>query len=159
MAASAAGIFSHLAAGSDAAAAASGLTASCHSAGSCTSPDEGSFAHAVQLLASLADSAALQLPSEVSSSSQAAATAASAAAKQSSGGWLGPLTDSLQHLLEYLQHGLEQLHVPYTYGWAIILLTVIVKTATLPLTKIQVSTIERCTSRSMSIILLLNIDR
>ncbi|KAK9827754.1 hypothetical protein WJX74_000651 [Apatococcus lobatus] len=44
----------------------------------------------------------------------------------------------LQATLQYLQHGLEQLHVPYTYGWAIILLTVIVKTATLPLTKLQV---------------------
>ena len=101
-------------------------------------PDEHSFAHAVQLLASLADTAALQLPSEVSSSGEAAASAATAAVKTSSGGWLGPLTDYLQDILQYLQHGLEQLHVPYTYGWAIILLTIIVKTATLPLTKMQV---------------------
>ena len=101
----------------------------------------------MQLIASLADSAALQLPAEVSSGSQAAATAASAAAKQSSGGWLAPLTNSLQHLLEYLQHGLEQLHVPYTYGWAIILLTIIVKTATLPLTKIQVSCCKSLTCK------------
>ncbi|KAK9867480.1 hypothetical protein WJX84_010454 [Apatococcus fuscideae] len=63
---------------------------------------------------------------------------ATAAVKQSSGGWLGPLTDGLQQTLQYLQHGLEQLHVPYTYGWAIVLLTILVKTATLPLTKIQV---------------------
>lgn len=99
---------------------------------------EHSFAHAVQLLASLADTAALQLPPEVSSSGEAAASAATAAVKQSSGGWLGPLTDGLQQTLQYLQHGLEQLHVPYTYGWAIVLLTILVKTATLPLTKIQV---------------------
>ncbi len=136
-AAASAGAFSHFIAASDAASAAVNITSS-SIPGNLPITDEGSFAHAVQLIASLADSSALQLPSEISASGQAAASAASSAARQSSGGWLGPLTDSLQQLLEYLQHGLEQLHVPYTYGWAIILLTIIVKTATLPLTKIQV---------------------
>lgn len=136
-AAAAAGVSSHFIAASEAASAAASITSS-STPGNLPITDEGSFAHAVQLIASLADSAALQLPSEISAGGQAAASAASSAARQSSGGWLGPLTDSLQQLLEYLQHGLEQLHVPYTYGWAIILLTIIVKTATLPLTKIQV---------------------
>jgi YidC/Oxa1 family membrane protein insertase len=37
-----------------------------------------------------------------------------------------------------LKDGLSAVHVPYSYGFAIILLTVIVKAATLPLTKQQV---------------------
>ena len=114
-------------------------------------PEEHSFAHAVQLLASLADTAALQLPAEVGSSGEAAAATATAAVKTSSGGWLGPLTDYLQQTLQFLQHGLEQLHVPYTYGWAIILLTVIVKTATLPLTKLQVRQDHSCASVGLSL--------
>lgn len=38
-----------------------------------------------------------------------------------------------------LKDGLSAVHVPYSYGFAIILLTVIVKAATLPLTKQQVN--------------------
>lgn len=37
-----------------------------------------------------------------------------------------------------LKDGLSAVHVPYAYGFAIILLTIIVKVATLPLTKQQV---------------------
>lgn len=40
---------------------------------------------------------------------------------------------------QILKDGLSAVHVPYSYGFAIILLTVIVKLATLPLTKQQVS--------------------
>ncbi|KAK4493540.1 hypothetical protein RD792_018048, partial [Penstemon davidsonii] len=39
---------------------------------------------------------------------------------------------------QVLKDGLSTLHVPYAYGFAIILLTVLVKTATFPLTKKQV---------------------
>lgn len=41
-------------------------------------------------------------------------------------------------LLQILKDGLSALHVPYAYGFAIILLTVLVKAATFPLTKKQV---------------------
>ncbi|KAJ9507791.1 hypothetical protein QJQ45_019304 [Haematococcus lacustris] len=54
------------------------------------------------------------------------------------GGWLAPLTDSLEAGLRFLQAGLDALHVPYSYGYSIILLTLAVKLATFPLTKQQV---------------------
>ncbi len=38
-----------------------------------------------------------------------------------------------------LQTGLDKLHVPYSYGWSIILLTLLVKTALFPITRKQVS--------------------
>lgn len=41
--------------------------------------------------------------------------------------------------MQVLKDGFSAIHVPYAYGFAIILLTVIVKIATLPLTKRQVS--------------------
>lgn len=40
---------------------------------------------------------------------------------------------------QVLKDGLTAVHVPYSYGFAIILLTVLVKIATFPLTKQQVS--------------------
>eukprot|EP00250_Pteridium_aquilinum_P018578 c24124_g1_i1 orf=245-1714(+) len=52
--------------------------------------------------------------------------------------WLSGLTDGLEAILKFLQDGLQTLHVPYSYGFAIILLTVMVKAATLPLTQKQV---------------------
>jgi len=67
------------------------------------------------------------------------ADAADADAKSgSSGGFLAPLTDSLEFILKSLQSGLDAVHVPYSYGFSIIALTVLVKLATLPLTKKQV---------------------
>lgn len=42
-------------------------------------------------------------------------------------------------LCQVLKDGLSAVHVPYAYGFAIILLTIIVKVATFPLTKQQVS--------------------
>ena len=67
----------------------------------------------------------------------AAAAAAAPAIFQKGGGWLQPLADGLETVLQYIQTGLDQLHVPYSYGYAIILLTLLVKLATFPLTKIQ----------------------
>lgn len=52
--------------------------------------------------------------------------------------WLSGLTDGLEAILKILQDGLQSLHVPYSYGFAIILLTVLVKAITLPLTQKQV---------------------
>lgn len=44
--------------------------------------------------------------------------------------------------MQVLKDGLSALHVPYAYGFAIILLTVIVKAATFPLTKKQVCVVS-----------------
>ncbi|XP_058081587.1 uncharacterized protein LOC131229610 isoform X2 [Magnolia sinica] len=51
--------------------------------------------------------------------------------------------DSKCAIVTVLKDGLATLHVPYAYGFAIILLTVIVKVATLPLTKKQHWTLEQ----------------
>ncbi|XP_062015028.1 inner membrane protein PPF-1, chloroplastic [Rosa rugosa] len=57
---------------------------------------------------------------------------------QKSGGWFGFISDAMEFVLKILKDGLSAVHVPYAYGFAIILLTVIVKVVTLPLTKQQV---------------------
>lgn len=44
----------------------------------------------------------------------------------------------MQFYLQVLKDGLSTMHVPYSYGFAIILLTILVKAATFPLTKKQV---------------------
>ncbi|XP_058093868.1 ALBINO3-like protein 1, chloroplastic isoform X3 [Magnolia sinica] len=52
--------------------------------------------------------------------------------------WLSGITNYLETVLKVLKDGLSALHVPYAYGFAIILLTVLVKAVTFPLTKKQV---------------------
>ncbi|XP_047181111.1 ALBINO3-like protein 1, chloroplastic isoform X1 [Vigna umbellata] len=86
------------------------------------------FGRAEGLLYTIADAA-------VSSSSDT--VAASATAKQSND-WLSGITNYMETVLKVLKDGLSALHVPYAYGFAIILLTVLVKAATFPLTKKQV---------------------
>lgn len=71
------------------------------------------------------------------SEAQAAAAAVVSTASNKDG-FLSPLVNSLEFVLKYLQDGLETLHVPYSYGTSIILLTMLVKLATFPLTKQQV---------------------
>jgi len=58
--------------------------------------------------------------------------------QKSGGGILAPLTDTLELLLGFIQNGLDKLHVPYSYGYSIIVLTLLVKLATYPLTKQQI---------------------
>lgn len=58
--------------------------------------------------------------------------------KEAAGDWLSGITNSMETVLKVLKDGLSALHVPYPYGFAIILLTVLVKAATFPLTKKQV---------------------
>ncbi|KAM7280039.1 hypothetical protein ACFE04_007173 [Oxalis oulophora] len=53
-------------------------------------------------------------------------------AQQKNGGWFGFISDGMEVIMK---DGLSAVHVPYSYGFAIILLTLIVKVATLPLTK------------------------
>ncbi|KAF5793646.1 putative membrane insertase YidC/ALB3/OXA1/COX18, membrane insertase YidC/Oxa1 [Helianthus annuus] len=60
-----------------------------------------------------------------------------AGAKQSSD-WLSGISNYMETVLKFLKDGLSTLHVPYAYGFAIILLTVLVKAATFPLSKKQV---------------------
>ncbi|EPS60581.1 inner membrane protein [Genlisea aurea] len=54
------------------------------------------------------------------------------------GGWFGFISEAMEAVLKVLKDVLATVHVPYAYGFAIILLTVLVKVATLPLTKQQV---------------------
>ncbi|CAN4124068.1 unnamed protein product [Withania somnifera] len=68
-------------------------------------------------------------------------------AKQNSD-WLSGITNGMEAVLKVLKDGLSILHVPYSYGFAIILLTVLVKAVTFPLTKKQVE--SAMTMRSMA---------
>ncbi|KAH9609771.1 hypothetical protein KSS87_012761 [Heliosperma pusillum] len=85
------------------------------------------FAKAESLIYTLADAAVA-----VSASPDDVAPAVK------SGGWFGFISDAMEVVLKIMKDGLSALHVPYSYGFAIILLTVFVKVATLPLTKQQV---------------------
>ncbi|KAK8942405.1 hypothetical protein KSP39_PZI008922 [Platanthera zijinensis] len=67
-----------------------------------------------------------------------AADPSDAAAAQKNGGWFGFISEGMEVVLKVLKDLLISVHVPYAYGFAIILLTVLVKLATLPLTKKQV---------------------
>ena len=69
-----------------------------------------------------------------------AAAAASTSAPTRAGGWFAPLADALESVLKVVQTGLDQVHVPYSYGYSIILLTLFVKLVTYPLAKQQVPT-------------------
>ena len=53
------------------------------------------------------------------------------------GGWVAPLAEGLETILRTFQGGLDAAHVPYSYGFSIILLTMLVKLVTFPLTKQQ----------------------
>lgn len=69
----------------------------------------------------------------------AADTTADAAAQvPNKGGLIGPLAEGMEFVLKLLESGLEAVHVPYSYGFSIILLTLLVKVATYPLSKKQV---------------------
>nr|XP_043613102.1 ALBINO3-like protein 1, chloroplastic [Erigeron canadensis] len=52
--------------------------------------------------------------------------------------WFSGIANYMETVLKFLKDGLSTLHVPYAYGFAIILLTVLVKAATFPLSKKQV---------------------
>ncbi|OVA18330.1 Membrane insertase OXA1/ALB3/YidC [Macleaya cordata] len=87
------------------------------------------------LLYTLADAAVVAADS---ASGGGAASGSTDAAVQKSGGWFGFISDSMEIVLKVLKDGLSAVHVPYAYGFAIILLTVLVKAVTYPLTKQQV---------------------
>lgn len=86
------------------------------------------FTRAESLFYTIADAAV---------SSSDTITTTTAATKQSND-WLSGIAGSMEAILKVLKDGLSTLHVPYSYGFAIILLTVLVKAATFPLTRKQV---------------------
>eukprot|EP00850_Spirogloea_muscicola_P003439 SM000014S00227 [mRNA] locus=s14:23105:26958:- [translate_table: standard] len=93
----------------------------------------------VDAAAGAASSAADAAAAAAASAGGAAASATDAAAavvKQSD--WLSGVTDSLEWVLKLLEGGISAVHIPYAYGFSIILLTILVKAATYPLTKKQV---------------------
>lgn len=88
---------------------------------------------AESLLYTLADAAVAVDPA-----SGGAAAASGDSTVQKAGGWFAFISDAMEAVLKVLKDGLAAVHVPYSYGFAIILLTVLVKVVTLPLTKQQV---------------------
>ncbi|KAK3033949.1 hypothetical protein RJ639_034113 [Escallonia herrerae] len=89
-------------------------------------------------IASRAESLLYTLADAVVAADPAAGGAAADATVQKSGGWFGFISDAMEVVLKVLKDGLSAVHVPYSYGFAIILLTVLVKVVTFPLTKQQV---------------------
>ncbi|KAL7115569.1 hypothetical protein ACP275_04G190500 [Erythranthe tilingii] len=89
------------------------------------------FERAESLMYTLADAA-------VATADGGGAASESAAVAQKSGGWFGFISDAMEVVLKVLKDGFTAVHVPYSYGFAIILLTILVKVATFPLTKQQV---------------------
>ncbi|KAL5075874.1 hypothetical protein RYX36_014858 [Vicia faba] len=65
-------------------------------------------------------------------------TVVTTTAVKQSNDWLSGITNYMETILKVLKDGLSTLHVPYAYGFAIIMLTVLVKAATFPLTRKQV---------------------
>lgn len=84
------------------------------------------------------DGAAATVQAAADSAQQVADAAAPAATANGGGGFFGPLASGLEAILKVIDGGLIQLGVPYSYGFSIILLTVMVKAAIFPLSKQQV---------------------
>ncbi|XP_062212997.1 ALBINO3-like protein 1, chloroplastic [Phragmites australis] len=87
------------------------------------------FGRVEALLYTVADAAVSAAPEAV---------AEGAGKTKEAGDWLSGITNSMETVLKVLKDGLSALHVPYSYGFAIIILTVLVKSAAFPLTKKQV---------------------
>jgi len=90
-------------------------------------------------LADLAADAAQDAASLAASSPDgaAAADAAAAAAAQQGNGWFGFLTLPIETLLEFLHSALAGTGVPNAWGASIIVMTLVIKALTFPLTKSQ----------------------
>lgn len=95
---------------------------------------QGFINRAEAILYTLADSAV----ATSAATSTDASTATATEVQKQSGDWFTGITNVLEGFLKVLKDGLESIHVPYAYGFAIILLTVLVKAATFPLSKQQV---------------------
>jgi len=75
--------------------------------------------------------------SDAAAAVQSTSDTAGGAAKDD-GGFFGPLASLFESILKVLQQGIDSVGVPYSYGFAIVLLTLLVKAATFPLTQKQV---------------------
>ena len=64
--------------------------------------------------------------------------AATATSGRQDGGWLAPVSGSLESALLFFRNALDAVGVPYSYGWAIVALTAATKVATFPFTRKQV---------------------
>ncbi|XVE85216.1 hypothetical protein DITRI_Ditri17bG0073800 [Diplodiscus trichospermus] len=99
-------------------------------------PDPDASEGVVRELFTKAESLIYTIADAAISSSDTVPTATSATKQNND--WLSGITNSMETILKVLKDGLSALHVPYAYGFAIILLTVLVKAATFPLTRKQV---------------------
>ncbi|GBF91755.1 hypothetical protein Rsub_04059 [Raphidocelis subcapitata] len=90
---------------------------------------------AATALYTLADADAVDAAASAASAAADAAGAVAAAAPKDDGGVFGFLAVGFESFLEVLDGVLEGAHVPYSYGYAIILLTLMVKMATFPLSQ------------------------
>ncbi|KAK8537299.1 hypothetical protein V6N12_043465 [Hibiscus sabdariffa] len=99
-------------------------------------PDLDASEGAISELLARAESLLYTVADAAVSSSDTIATTTAATTKQND--WLSGIANSMETVLKVLKDGLSTLHVPYSYGFAIILLTVLVKAATFPLTRKQV---------------------
>lgn len=84
----------------------------------------------------LADADPSAAADAVSNATDAAAAVADTASKK--GGFFSFFTDSFESFLKLIDANLDKAGVPFSYGFAIILITVLVKVATYPLSKKQV---------------------
>ncbi|GMJ13251.1 hypothetical protein HRI_004994300 [Hibiscus trionum] len=100
-------------------------------------PDPDASEGAIRELFTRAESFLYTIADAAVSSSDTITTTTTTTAKQNND-WLSGIADSMETILKVLKDGLSALHVPYAYGFAIILLTVLVKAATFPLTRKQV---------------------
>ncbi|XP_017236628.1 ALBINO3-like protein 1, chloroplastic [Daucus carota subsp. sativus] len=89
---------------------------------------KGLFGKAEGFLYTLADAAVTASP----------ATTDPVTTSSKTSDWFSGISNYMETVLKVLKGGLSTVHAPYAYGFAIILLTVLVKAATFPLTKKQV---------------------
>lgn len=99
-------------------------------------------AASASLLAQLSDAAvAVQAAASASPELDAAGKAAADAAQKladNKSGFLGGIANVLEGCLSAIDGVLSALHVPYSYGFSIIVLTLAVKAATFPLSRAQI---------------------
>ncbi|OWM89707.1 hypothetical protein CDL15_Pgr024455 [Punica granatum] len=99
-------------------------------------PDQETAEYAIRELFSRAEGLIYTVADAAVSASDTVVDTTSAAKQNND--WLSGIANYMEAVLKVLKDGLSTLHVPYAYGFAIILLTVLVKAATFPLTKKQV---------------------
>jgi YidC/Oxa1 family membrane protein insertase len=97
---------------------------------------DGLSATAAEGVARAGASLVAQLADATSDEAAAAAAAATLAANKT--GFLGGIANALEGMLEGIDGVLAAAHVPYSYGFSIIALTLLVKVVTFPLSKKQI---------------------